>query len=188
MFVLVSRNRLVLWSFGILMFVMGLSLFIQGTGKNSWVVSSGKYKVFVSGVGTVEGVWAEKLGIALIGLQTKPAPEPDRELKYIDVLVANAGDEPIVFNPDFTLTDKKGSQYVLTSDGQPQAEIKPGTMSQGTVIIDVPKGIKDEDLTLEIKGGCLPQGVVMPLKVSKVNKNIHENHGEGEHAQSVEGN
>jgi hypothetical protein len=116
-------------------------------------------------VGTVQGAWAGRLGIAVIGVETKSDTNPEKELKVITLLVANQSKEKIRFDPDIALVDHKGNTYALHGAAQPMVEIAPGDLSQGVVIVDVPRGIKDEDWRLTISGGPLPGPVNLPLQV-----------------------
>ncbi|MCL4439478.1 MAG: hypothetical protein M1609_02465 [Firmicutes bacterium] len=126
------------------------------------------YRVFVAGVGTVEGKWSGDTGIAVIGLEARPAPEQGNELKVIDLLIANSGSVKVVFRSDITLINRQGRRYSLKAKGQPEVAINPGALSQGTVIISVPSGIPDNDWLLEIRGGNLKDDVVLPFRVIKV--------------------
>lgn len=169
MLIIVDRKKFILGFLCLLIIIISLTFMVfRVVTETKGQAVSGKYRVFVSGTGTVEGAWSGSIGIAVIGVATKAAPEPDKELKVIDVLITNAGNDSINFNPDFILVNKQGEEYILTPDGQPEVIIKPGTMSQGTVIIDVPRGTTDEDLTFEVKGGCFPTGIKLPLKVQKI--------------------
>ena len=123
------------------------------------------YRVYVSGVGTVQGAWAGRLGIAVIGSETKADTNPEKELKVITLLVANQSKEKIRFAPDIALIDHQGNTYALHGTAQPTVEIAPGALSQGMVIIDVPRGVKDEDWRVTISGGPLPGPVTLPLQV-----------------------
>lgn len=131
-------------------------------------VNESNYRVFVAGLGTVEGRWCGETGIAVIGLETRPAPVQSEELKVIDLLVANGGSVPVQFDADVTLTDPQGKRYSLRAKDQPKVQINPGALSQGTIIINVPKGTPDKDWMVEIKGGHLKDGVVLPLRVVKI--------------------
>lgn len=126
------------------------------------------YRVFVAGLGTVDGKWAGSTGIALIGLETRPASEQDRELKVVDLLITNNSSTSLVFDSDISLVDSHGNRFGLKAQDQPEVVIKPGAMSQGTVIIDVPKGVPDNEWLLEIKGGSLLEGMILPLRINKV--------------------
>lgn len=165
--ILLVRGRTVLL-FGLL---AGVCIFMfQNTwGKQMRVsVTDPNYRVFVAGTGTVEGRWCGETGIALIGLETRPAPLKGEELKIIDLLVANGGSEVLQFNADVSLINNHGERYSIESESQPKVYVNPGTLSQGTVIINVPEGNPDNNWFLEIKGGNLGEGVVLPLKVLKV--------------------
>lgn len=140
-------------------------LFIIPTGAS---VTESNYRIFVAGIGTVEGKWHGEIGIAVVGLETRPAPIVNEELKVIDLLITNGRSEPLHFNPDITLINPKGDRYGLKASGQPQVIIKPGAMSQGTVIINVPKGTPDKFWMMEIKGGPLKDGVILPLNIQKL--------------------
>lgn len=125
------------------------------------------YRVFVSGLGTVEGKWCGNIGVAIIGLETRPTPEEGKELKVIDLLVVNSSSQKITFNPDINLINSRGQKYGLSAKEQPEVVIQPGTMSQGTLMIDVPKGVPDEEWLMEVKGGNLKKGVTLPLRIIK---------------------
>ncbi|MDT3700891.1 MAG: hypothetical protein RO469_15890 [Thermincola sp.] len=126
------------------------------------------YRVFVAGIGTIEGKWSGETGIAVMRIETKPDVETDQELKVIDLLVANRSSEDIRFKSDIGLIDKLGRRFELQAEGQPEVSIEPGTLSQGTVMISVPKGVSDQEWLLEVKGGNLKDTVLLPLKVVKV--------------------
>jgi len=126
------------------------------------------FKIYVHELGTVKGAWAGRLGIAVIGVETRPDTDPAKELKVITLLVVNRNKEKIRFDPDVALVDDKGNSYALHGAGQPLVEIAPGEVSQGVVIIDVPKGVKDEYWRFNISGGPLPGPVSLPLKVVAV--------------------
>lgn len=126
------------------------------------------YRVFVAGVGTIEGKWSGETGIVIVGLETRPAAEAEKELKVIDLLVANNGSEQMLFNSDIAMIDKTGRRFGLTAEGQPEVSINPGSLSHGTVIISVPKGVPDSEWILEVKGGNLPESVLLPLRILKV--------------------
>lgn len=127
-----------------------------------------KYRVFVAGIGTVEGKWSGETGIAVIGLETRPAAKAEQELKVIDLLVVNNSSEKMLFKSDIGLIDKKGRRFELKAKGQPEVSINPGALSQGTVIIGVPKDVPNQDWLLEVKGGNLQDPVLLPLKINKV--------------------
>ena len=131
-------------------------------------MSEFNYRVFVAGTGTVEGKWSGETGVAIIGIETRPAREQENELKVIDLLVANNSSEKKVFNSDIALINQRTGRFGLQGLDQPEVVINPGALSQGTVIISVPIGIPDSDWTLEIKGGNLEQGILLPLRVVKV--------------------
>lgn len=126
------------------------------------------FKIYVYGQGTVQGAWAGPLGIAVTGVETRPDNDREKELKVISVLVKNQSSKQVRFDPDISLKDLGGNTYVLHGASQPAVEIAPGEVSQGTVIIDVPRGIKDEDWRLIVSGGPLPELVSLPLRVLKV--------------------
>lgn len=126
------------------------------------------YRVFVSGIGTIEGKWSGETGIAVIGLETRQAAEAEQELKVIDLLVANKSSEKILFNSDIGLLDMTGRRFELKAKGQPEVSIDPGALSQGTVIISVPKGVPDQEWIIEVKGGNLSETVFLPLRIVKV--------------------
>jgi len=86
----------------------------------------------------------------------------------IDLLVANNSSEKIRFNSDIGLVDKTGRRFELNAEGQPEVIINPGTLSQGTVIINVPKGVPDSEWILEVKGGNLKESILLPLRILKV--------------------
>lgn len=130
-------------------------------------VNESNYRVFVAGIGTIEGKWQGEIGIALVGLETRPAPIENEELKVIDLLITNGRSDQLHFNSDITLINPKGERYGLKAKGQQQVMIKPGATSQGTVIINVPKGTPDRFWMMEIKGGPFKDGVILPLKVQK---------------------
>ncbi len=133
-----------------------------GTG-----VDEMNYRVFVAGMGTVAGKWCGQAGIAVIGVETKPAGDKEMDLKFIDLLVANNGTTPLDFDPDISVHVKDGRKYGLQGSAQPRVTINPGALSQGTVVISLPRGIADPDCTLEIRGGHLKEGVRLPLRVIK---------------------
>lgn len=159
-----AKTLIITGLFLIIATVIGIWL-IRPTGAS---IADSNYRIFLAGIGTVEGKWQEEIGIALIGLETRPAPIQNEELKVIDLLVTNGRSEQLHFNPDITLINPKGEHYGLKAKGQQQVMIKPGTMSQGTVIINVPRGTPDSFWVMEIKGGPLKNGVILPLKVQKI--------------------
>ena len=126
------------------------------------------FKIYVQGLGTVRGAWTGSMGIALIGVETRPDTDPAKELKVMTLLVANQSKKIIRFEPDIALVDKQGKAYDLQGASQPQVEIAPGTLSQGVVIIDVPKGNRDENWTLKLSGGPITGAVSLPLRVVTV--------------------
>jgi hypothetical protein len=126
------------------------------------------YRVFVAGIGTIEGKWSGETGIAVVGLETRPAAKAEQELKVIDLLVANNSSEKMQFKSDIGLIDKTGRRFELKAKGQPEVSVNPGALSQGTVIISVPKGVPDQEWILEVKGGNLKEPVLLPLKIIKV--------------------
>ncbi len=167
MFLLVRKRMLRLLPV-LLLVLLGASL-AAGRARSAAVATGDfNYRVFVAGVGTVEGKWCGSTGIAVIGLETRPGPTEEQELKLIDLLVANNSSAELLFNPDLTLVNRRGGRYGLKAKGQPEVLVKPGAMSQGTVIISVPKGFPDREWVLEIRGGNLKEGVVLPLRVAKV--------------------
>lgn len=123
------------------------------------------FKIYVNGLGTVQGAWAGPVGIAVTGVETRPDNSPDKELKFITLLVSNREKKAVRFDPDIGLADRRGNKYSLQGANQPEVQIAPGSTSQGTVIIDVPRGKKDEDWRLIISGGPLPGPVNLPLQV-----------------------
>lgn len=150
-------------------FILTLMALIGGAAKLA--LDSGNdfnYRVFVAGVGTVGGKWSGNTGVAVIGLETRPAPEEGQELKVIDLLVANSGASPVIFNSDITLVNQWGERFGIKAEGQPEVVVHPGTLSQGTVIISVPKGSSDRDWLMEIAGGNLPEKIFLPLRVIKI--------------------
>jgi len=126
------------------------------------------YRVFVAGIGTVDGKWCGDTGIAIIGLETRPSPEKGKELKVIDLLIANNSSIEKKFDSDIYLLNPAGNRYGIKAKGQPEVIIGPGALSQGTVIISVPRGIPDNKWFMEVKGGGLGGEVILPLKVMKV--------------------
>ena len=165
MILLIRKKWLAAAGLFILMFGAGFMLLI--TGHAATGTGSMNYRVFVAGVGTVDGKWCGQTGIAIIGLKTGPAAEKDMELKAIDLLVANQSENPLVFDPDIAIITEDGFRYGLKAINQQQVVIKPDTLSQGTVLISVPKGTKNEGCLLEIKGGNLKDGLILPLRVIK---------------------
>lgn len=144
--------------------ILGVCL-IRPTGAS---VNKANYRIFVAGIGTVEGKWQGEIGVAVIGLETRPAAVEKEELKVIDILITNGRSEELHFNPDIALINPKGERFGLQAEGQQQVMIKPGAMSQGTVIINVPRGTPEMSWMMEIKGGPFKDGVIMPLRVQKV--------------------
>lgn len=126
------------------------------------------FKIYVRGLGTVQGAWAGPVGIAVTGVETRPDGDPGKELKVITLLVSNRDKKKVRFDPDIGLADLRGNKYSLQGADQPEVLIAPGATSQGTVIIDIPRGIKDEDWRLVISGGPLPGPVSLPLRVVTV--------------------
>ncbi len=164
MFFLVRKSMLGLWGLLILTAIsvaIGYARFAPVSADNL------DYRVFVAGLGTVNGKWCGNTGIAVIGLETRPASEEGKELKVIDLLIANNSSVNLIFNPDIVLLNRHGQHYGLEAEGQPAVVIKAGTMSQGTVVISVPQGIPDIEWLLKIKGGNLTEGVILPLRVVK---------------------
>jgi len=125
------------------------------------------YRVFVTGLGTIKGKWSGKTGIAVLGVETGKVPEEGQELKVIDLLVFNGSSEDLVFNPDLTLIRGEGDSYGLKAGEQPEVIVRPGKMSQGTVIIGIPAGVPDNQWILQIKGGNLVNSITLPLRVVK---------------------
>jgi len=166
MIITIRKIRLLILAAALIMTAAGFAVLQNydiGTGAEEM-----DYRVFVAGIGTVAGKWCGQAGIAVIGVETRPAAEEDMELKIIDLLVANSAKTQLDFDPDISVTVKDGKKYGLQGSTQPQVAIKPGTLSQGTIIISIPKGIPDTDCSLEIRGGSLKGGVTLPLKVIKV--------------------
>lgn len=131
------------------------------------------FRIFVAGVGTVEGKWCQTTGLAIIGLETRPSPVDGQDLKIIDLLVANNGSAPLLFDADINLVTKQGKRFGLTAAGQPQVVVNPGEISQGTVMINVPEGMPDDQWVLEIKGGSLHEGVTLPIVEPKIKAKNH---------------
>lgn len=166
MIFIIRKNRLLIVAAVLILTAAGLTVLQNddiGTGAEEM-----DYRVFVAGIGTVAGKWCGQAGIAVIGVETRPAAEEDMELKFIDLLVANSAKTQLDFNPDISVTVKDGRKYGLQGSTQPQVAIKPGTLSQGTIVISIPKGIPDADCSLEIRGGNLKGGITLPLRVIKV--------------------
>jgi len=161
-------KRTKLWFLGA-GFALALLMIIGGATK--MVLVSGddfNYRVFVAGIGTVGGKWSGNTGIAVIGLETRPASEKGMELKVIDLLVANNSSVPLLFKSNINLVNQWGERFGIKAEGQPEVVIKPGSLSQGTVIIDVRKGFSDRDWLVEIAGGNLPEKILLPLRVVKM--------------------
>jgi len=155
--------------FTALIIIVVLAAMVWGISMFKDAFASGfNYRVFVAGIGTVEGKWCGDTGIAVIGVETRPAPEKGYELKLIDLLVANSSSGNLVFNPDISLVNNEGKKYGLKAHGQPEVIVKAGNLSQGTIIISVPEGIPDKEWQIEIKGGNLKEGIMLPLRVMKV--------------------
>lgn len=145
-------------------------VFAVNLGISRSAAGSLHYRVFVAGLGIIEGKWSGDTGIAVIGIETEKAVEPGQELKVIDLLVANKSSEKMQFNSDISLIDRSGRHFKLQAKGQPEVWLNPGALSQGTVIISVPKGLPDRDWTLEVKGGNLKEPVILPLRIIKVSE------------------
>lgn len=126
------------------------------------------YRVFVVGVGTVEGKWCGNTGVAVIKLQTQPARKEGKDLKIVDLLIANRGSESMKFYPDIALVNRRGEQYGLKGNRQPEVVIGPGELSSGTVIIDVPRGIPDDEWHIKISRGNIEGEIILPLRVQVV--------------------
>lgn len=160
------KKRTVWFLLIVLVFVGGLA--VKTLEFTAVSTDNYNYRVFIAGLGTVDGKWCGSTGIALIGLEMRPAPEQDRELKVVDLLITNNSSTSLVFDSDISLVDSHGNRFGLEAQDQPEVVIKPGAMSQGTVIIDVPKGVPDNEWLLEIKGGSLLEGMILPLRINKV--------------------
>lgn len=173
MILLVNRRRLISVIVPVLLLVTVAGYRMEKVMTKPVQDDSG-FRVYVHGQGTVQGVWAGHLGIAVIGVETRPDTDRGKELKVISLLVSNQNKEKVRFDPDIGLKDPRGEIYLLHGAGQPVVEIAPGAVSQGTVIIDVPRGIKDGDWRLTITGGPLPEPVDLPLKVITVQANKPE--------------
>lgn len=156
-----------MWPLILTMAVVFTGLFLEV--RRYAAVSTGEYnyRVYVAGLGTVEGKWSGETGIAVIGLETRPAPRQGEELKVIDLLIANKSSAKRMFNSDITLVSPDGARYGLRARGQPEVIINPGAISQGTVIINVPRGLPEDGWLLEIKGGNLQETVLLPLRVAR---------------------
>ncbi len=165
--ILIIRDKMFLIT-GILICAVLVLTGLWSRKETGVLVNEPNYRVFVAGLGTVEGRWSGQIGIAIIGLETRSAAAAEEEQKVLDLLVANQGSAPVQFDADITLIDPQGRRYGLKAREQPAVQINPGTLSQGTVIINVPKGNPDENWTVEIKGGNLKDGVILPLRVVKV--------------------
>jgi len=166
MIIMIRKIRIMILAAALIVTAAGFAVMQNydiGTGAEEM-----DYRVFVAGVGTVAGKWCGQAGIAVIGVETRPAAEEDMELKFIDLLVANSGRTQLDFAPDIGVAVKDGRKYGLQGSTQPQVVIKPGTLSQGTVVISIPKGIPDTDCSLEIRGGNLKGEIMLPLRVIKV--------------------
>lgn len=167
MMIFIARKRNVVLAALIVVVVLGM-IAVNFRFFSLPAAGDSKYRVFVAGIGTIEGKWSGETGIAVIGLETRPGAKADQELKVIDLLVANNSSEKMLFKSDIGLIDKKGRRFELKAKGQPEVSINPGALSQGTVIIGVPKGLPDQDWVLEVKGGNLQDTVLLPLKIIKV--------------------
>ena len=166
MILCVKKLRLCLLGAG---FALVLLMIIGGATK--LVLVSGddfNYRVFVAGIGTVGGKWSGNTGVAVIGLETRPASEKGLELKVIDLLLANNSSAPMVFKSSITLVNQWGERFGIKAEGHPEVIVNPGSLSQGTVIIDVRQGIPDRDWLVEIAGGNLPERILLPLRVVKI--------------------
>lgn len=169
MVLLINRRRLLFMITALVLTLLAATGYSLGKSLDKPVQDENPgYRVYVHGVGTVQGAWGGRLGIAVIGVETKPDTNPEKELKVITLLVANQSREKIRFDPDIALVDHKGNTYALHGAAQPMVEIAPGTLSKGVVIIDVPRGIKDESWRLTVTGGPLPGPVTLPLQVVTV--------------------
>ena len=164
--VLLIRRRAI-WAAVLLLTVTMAAAVISSTIQVPVSADNFKYRVYVTGVGPVEGRWGGRTGIAVIGVKTLPALSESNELKTVDLLIANSSSSDLIFDPDITLINHLGQRFGLKGKGQPEVLIKPGSLSHGTVQIEVPKGISDDKWALEIKGGHLSKGVCLPLKVVK---------------------
>jgi hypothetical protein len=154
---------------GLLALIAAGIFMILGDIKTVPVVKDGMdYRVFVAGLGTVQGKWCGQTGIAIMGLETRPASEKGNELKVIDLLIANSGEKDMIFNSEVSLVDSAKGRYGINGNTQPEVVVRAGMLSQGIIIISVPKGIPDSKWTLESKGGNLKDTVILPLKVQKV--------------------
>ena len=155
-----------------LLFLVSIIIVAGGLFAGSWFATVAaddfNYRVFVAGIGTVEGKWSGDTGIALIGLETRPAMSEEEELKVIDLLIANSRSDSMAFDSDIALVNKKGERFTINAKNQPEVVIAPGALSQGAIIINVPKGVPDSDWLLHIKGGHLKGEVILPLYVVKV--------------------
>jgi len=164
--IVVARKRNMVLAALIVLVVLGLPavnfLFFSRAASGNL-----NYRVFVAGIGTIEGKWSGETGVAIAGIETRPAAA-QQESKVIDLLVANNSSEKIRFNSDIGLVDKTGRRFELNAEGQPEVIINPGTLSQGTVIINVPKGVPDSEWILEVKGGNLKESILLPLRILKV--------------------
>lgn len=167
MMIFIARKRNVVLAVLIVLILLG-TIAVNYSFFSLPASGDSKYRVFVAGIGTIEGKWSGETGIAVIGLETRPAAKDDQELKVIDLLVANNSSEKMLFQSDIGLVDKKGRRYELKAKGQTEVSINPGALSQGTVIIGVPKGVPDQDWVLEVKGGNLQDTILLPLKIIKV--------------------
>lgn len=166
MIITVRKNYLV-FLLGVSVMVLSIWYFLN-TRLIYTAVNDANYKVFVAGTGTVEGQWCGETGIAIIGLETRPAPQESNELKVVDLLITNGGSTDTKFNSDVTLINQSGARFGLKAAEQPEVLIRAGATSQGTVILSVPRGIPESEWLLEIKGGNLQDGVFLPLKINKV--------------------
>ncbi|MBU7008624.1 hypothetical protein [Phosphitispora fastidiosa] len=167
MIIIIRKIRLLILAAALILTAAGFAVLQShdiGTGAEEM-----DYRVFVAGMGTVAGKWCGQAGIAVIGVETRPAAEEDMELKFIDLLVANSGKTQLDFAPDIGIAVKDGRKYELHGPSQPQVVIKPGALSQGTVVISIPEGIPETDCSLEIRGGNLKsEKIMLPLRVITV--------------------
>lgn len=165
MLMVIKRKTVILGTLAILTVIGGIA--VLNSGLLGTAAGDFDYRVFVAGIGTIEGKWSGETGIAVVGLETRPDTEQGRELKVVDLLIANSGSAKTEFRSDVFLINRKGEKYGLKAEGQPKVVINPGALSQGTVVISVPKGIPDNDWLLQISGGNLPENVLLPLRVIK---------------------
>lgn len=166
MILCVKRTKL--WFFGAGL-ALALLLLIGGAANMASVSGDDfNYRVFIAGIGTVGGKWSGNTGVAVIGLETRPASEKGMELKVVDLLVANNSSAPVVFKSNVTLVNQWGERFGIKAEGQPEVVVNPGSLSQGTVIIDVRKGFPDRNWLVEIAGGNLPEKILLPLRVVKI--------------------